>query len=81
MPECRNQNDPRLDFPQHVLDIGGGELVPRRLGDGAQLGVDRSLLMASSLPQCLADPFRNGHAPPPGNGLNRSILFVVQEDL
>ena len=51
--------------------------MPRRLSDGAQLGVDRSRVLAS----CLAHPFRNGHSLPRGNALVFSRLIVVREDL
>ncbi len=72
---------PRFDLPEHDLYVSSWKLVPRRMGDNAQLGLYGPRVVASCLTQRLPDPLRKGHPLPAGDTLNLFVLFLIQEDL
>ena len=55
--------------------------MPRRIGNGEQLGIDGSGTVGSRLPKGLPNPFRDGYALSAGHSLNLSVFFLIEEDL
>ena len=55
--------------------------MPRRVGDGPQLGIDGSGVIGPCLTPRLADPFRKCHTLTPGSALNIDVLFLIQKNL
>ena len=72
---------PRFDLLEHDLYVGSRKPVSRRIGNGAQLGIDGPGIIAPGLPKSLSNPLCDGHAVPAGFALNLSVLFLIEENL
>ena len=55
--------------------------MSRRIGNGAQFGIDGPGMIAPCLAEGLPNPFRNGNPLTPSYALNLSVLFLIEEDL
>ncbi|ORW76147.1 hypothetical protein AWC22_21730 [Mycobacterium riyadhense] len=71
-----------LDLFEHLLNVGGRELITRRGADGAQLGVEVAAWFAlPRLAQHTANPVGDGHSMPACDLLNLVPFVRVEEYL
>ena len=70
-----------FDFVKHDIDIGGGKTVLRSIRDRLQLGVHRSMMAETILPQRLTDPFGHGHTVFSRRTLDVPVFVVVKKHL